>query len=103
VEGTYSPNGATIAFARKYLDSERWTFGRQLWIMNADGSNAHPITDEPNFNHFDLAWSWDGLMLAYVRFNEAQIFKPPELWMINADGSNPIQLIIGGYSPLWIP
>ena len=103
VEGTYSPNGDTIAFARKYLDMERWTFGRQLWIMNPDGTNAHAITDEPNYNHFDLAWSWDSQMLAYVRFNEAQLYEPPELWMINADGSNPIQLIIGGYSPLWIP
>jgi Tol biopolymer transport system component len=103
VEGTYSPNGLLIAFSRKYLDMERWTFGRQLWIMNPDGTNAHAITDEPYYNHFDLAWSWDSQMLAYVRFNEAQLFEPPELWMINADGSHPIQLIIGGYAPLWIP
>jgi Tol biopolymer transport system component len=82
---------------------ERWTFGRQIWIMNPDGTNTHPITDDPNYNHFDLAWSWDSQMLAYVRFNEAQLYELPELWMINADGSNPIQLIIGGYSPLWIP
>jgi hypothetical protein len=71
--------------------------------MNPDGSNPHQITDEPDYNHYELAWSWDSHMLAYVRFDETKLFEPPELWMISADGSNPIQLVIGGYSPLWIP
>jgi hypothetical protein len=103
VAGNYSPGGESIAFARRYLHEGNWSFGRQLWIMNADGSNPHPITDESYYNHYDLSWSRDGHMLAYVRFNEAQPSDPPELWMINADGSNPLQLVIGGYSPLWIP
>ncbi len=103
VEGTYSPDGGSIAFARKYLDMERWSFGREIWIMNPDGANPHQITDEPDYNHYDLAWSWDSLMLAYVRFNEARLYEQPELWMISADGSNPVQLVIGAYSPTWIP
>jgi Tol biopolymer transport system component len=103
VEGCYSPGGEWIAFARKYLQEATWSFGRQLWVMNADGSNPHAITDEPNFNHYDLAWSRDGQMLAYVRFDQVKLSDPPELWMVNTDGSNPIQLVIGGFSPLWIP
>jgi Tol biopolymer transport system component len=103
VEGEYSPEGGVIAFARKYLHEERWEFGRQLWIMSADGSNPHPITDEAYYNHYDLAWSRDGRFLAFVRFNEAKISDPPELWMVNADGSDPVQLLMGGFSPLWIP
>ena len=103
VEGLYSPDSESIAFSRKFLDMERWSFGRQIWIMNPDGSDSHPITDAPDYNHYDLAWSWDNLRLAYVRFNEPKLYEPPELWMIDATGSNPIQLVIGGYSPLWIP
>jgi Tol biopolymer transport system component len=103
VEGHYSPDGGSIAFARKYLDMEQWSFGRQIWIMNADGSNPHPITDEPDYNHYDLSWSWDSLRLAYVRFNEAKKHEPVELWMIDSNGKNPVQLVIGGYSPVWIP
>ncbi len=103
VEAKYSPDGTTIAFARKFLDATHWSLGRQLWIMNSDGSEAHPITNEADYNHYDLAWSRDGLRLAYVRFDESKLSTPPELWMINADGSNALQLVIGGFSPIWIP
>jgi Tol biopolymer transport system component len=102
-EAVYSPDGNSIAFARKFLDAAHWTLGRQLWIMNSDGIEAHAITDEADYNHYDLAWSRDALRLAYVRFDESKPFNPPELWMINADGSNALQLVIGGYSPIWIP
>ncbi len=102
-EGVYSPDGRQIVFARKFLDATRWSLGRQLWMMNADGSNAHPITDEADYNHYDITWSRDGNRLAYVRFDESRVFNPPELWMINVDGSDPIQLVIGGYGPIWIP
>ena len=102
-EAVYSPDGSKIAFARKFLDASHWTLGRQLWIIDADGSEAHPITDEADFNHYDLAWSRDATRLAYVRFDESKAYNPPELWMINVDGSNPLQLVIRGYAPQWIP
>ena len=60
VEAFYSPDGSLIAFTRKFLDVEHWTFGRQIWVMNADGSSPHAITDEADYNHYDLAWSRDG-------------------------------------------
>jgi Tol biopolymer transport system component len=103
VEAVFSPNGASIAFTRKYLDPDRWSLGRQVWVMGSDGLNPHPITNEPDYNHYDLAWSRDGTRLAYVRFNQAKISDPPELWMVYQDGSQPVQLVIGGYSPIWIP
>lgn len=100
----FSPDGKMIAFGRKYLDEARWTPGRQLWLMAVDGSSARQITDSPIFYiHHDFAWSLDGRWLAYVRFNQAAMKQLPELWYANADGSNPIQLVIGGYSPKWIP
>jgi Tol biopolymer transport system component len=71
--------------------------------MNSDGSDPHAITDEADYNHYDLAWSRDGQSLAYVRFNQVKLFDPPELWMMNIDGSNAVQLVIGGYLPIWIP
>jgi Tol biopolymer transport system component len=103
VEAVYSPDGSLIAFTRKFLDPERWSLGRQVWIMGTDGSNPHPISDVPDYNHYDLAWSRDGLELAYVRFNQVKISDPPELWMASLVGNPPVQLVIGGYAPTWIP
>jgi len=103
VDAIYSPDGSLIAFTRKYLDAEHWSLGRQIWIMNADGSDPHPITVDADYNHYDLAWSRDGQSLAYVRYNQAKLSDPPELWMVKIDGDNAVQMVIGGYSPIWIP
>lgn len=99
----YSPTGDFIAFTRRYLDAERWTPGRQLWVMREDGSEAHALINEPNYYHYDFAWSPDSTKIAYLRFDQVTMNKPPELWLINADGSDAIQLVIGGYNPRWIP
>ncbi|MGE5124477.1 MAG: TolB family protein, partial [Acidobacteriaceae bacterium] len=103
VEGIFAPDGRSIAFERKFLDSNQWTLGRQIWLMTPDGSGAHPITDAPDYNHYDLAWSLDSLKIAYVRFNQAKLSTPPELWIVDADGSNRIELVVGGYAPQWTP
>jgi Tol biopolymer transport system component len=67
VEGEYSPEGEVIALHGNIYTRELGIC-RQLWIMNADGSNPHPITDDAYYNHYDLAWSRDGRFLAFVRF-----------------------------------
>lgn len=98
-----SPDGRTLAFARKYLDPQRWTPGRQLWRMDLATGRARPLTEAPFFNHTAFAWSPDGARLAYVRANQADLSEPPELWLAGADGSEPTQLVIGGFDPQWIP
>ena len=99
----YTPDGTGLFFARKFLDIQRWTPGRQIWRMNSDGSSATAMTDDPYHNHYDLAWSPDGAHLAYVRFNKDALTEPPELWMMEADGSNATRLVTSGYLPQWIP
>jgi Tol biopolymer transport system component len=99
----FSPDGGQLIFARKYLDITRWTPGRQIWRMSADGTQANAITQEPYYNHYDLVWSPDGTRIAYVRFNKDLLIDPPELWLMNADGSGATRLVSGGYSPHWIP
>jgi len=99
----FSPDGSLIAFARKFLDNERWTPGRQLWVMDSDGENARPLTDAPLFNHSAFAWHPDGSQIAFVRSNQATLNEPPEIWLISEDGSEPTRLVIGGFAPQWIP
>ena len=99
----FSPDGSWIAFSRRYLDSARWTPGKQLWLMRPDGSEAHPLTQAGDYNHHDFAWSLDGKQIAYIRFNQTILTEPAELWLINADGSQPLELVKGAYAPQWMP
>ncbi len=99
----FSPDGAKLAFARKFLDVTRWTPGRQIWLMSAEGEQPVALTQEPYYNHYDLVWSPDGAQIAYVRFNKDSLIDPPELWLMNSDGTGATRLISGGYSPQWIP
>ncbi|HLA96828.1 MAG TPA: Ig-like domain-containing protein [Anaerolineales bacterium] len=101
----FSPDGSLLAFTRKFLEVERWTPGRQLWLMRPDGSQARPLTQDANFNHYDLAWSPLGGRLAYVRFNKDALIEPPEIWLIDlaSQDPRPSRLITGGYAPQWMP
>ncbi|MCB9133864.1 MAG: Ig-like domain-containing protein [Anaerolineales bacterium] len=99
----YSPDGRWLAFARKYLDANRWTPGRQLWLMSPDGSNAHPLTNDEFYSHASFAWNPDSQIIAFVKAHRTAPEVPPALWMINVDGSNPLQLVIEGYAPQWVP
>ena len=99
----YSPDGQWLAFGRKYLDAERWTPGRQLWVMEADGGNAHPLTDDEFYSHTSFAWSPDSQTIAFVKAHRTAPELPPELWIVNLDGSDPTRLVIGSVGPQWIP
>ena len=98
----YSPNGALLAFARKYLDVNRWTPGRQIWLMDTETGEANALTDDPLFNHYDFVWSQSGDRLAYARFDQSALTQPPEIWMIDPYTGQATQLIEGGYSPQWL-
>ncbi len=99
----FSPDGAWLAFARKYLDLTRWTPGRQLWVMRSDGTDSRALTQDPQYNHYDIAWSPTGQQLAFVRFNQTLMTEPPEVWTISLDGSRAERQVAGGYAPQWLP
>lgn len=100
---SYASDGRIVAFSRKFLDKERWIPGRQLWLINNDGSNPRQLTSNSDFNHADFAWHPNGEYLAFVRYNQTKITEPPEIWIIQPNGSNALRLVIGGYVPQWIP
>jgi Tol biopolymer transport system component len=99
----YSPDGGWIAFARRSLDPDLWTLGRQLWIMRADGGEPTPLTSQPALNHAGLAWSPDGTRLAYMLFDQARAGEPSEIWWMWADGTGEQRIVTAGYAPEWIP
>lgn len=99
----FSPDGAYLAFARKYLDLVRWTPGRQLWLARQSDRQAVAITIEPTYNHYAFTWSPQADQLVYVRFNQDAPTEPPEIWSFDLATSERRLLLPGGFAPQWIP
>jgi Tol biopolymer transport system component len=99
----YDPSGQWIAFTRRYLDPERWTLGRQIWVMAADASEKTILVNEPDYNHASLIWSSDSSWLVYTRFNQSDLSEQVEIWMVSLETGETELLVAGGYAPQWIP
>jgi Tol biopolymer transport system component len=77
-------------------------FTCDIWVMNSDGSEQLNITETPDLNETDPAWSSDGTRIAYV---EGDIgFQ--RLMVVNADGSGRsvvTQDPTNQFGPTWSP
>lgn len=100
---TYAPDGAWVAFRRKELAGPRESLGKQLWLMRDDGSEAHPLTQSPEFDHGPMSWSPDGRYLLYHRFP----LRGPEVvisvWVLDVTSGQSWEVARPGQRPQWVP
>jgi tol-pal system beta propeller repeat protein TolB len=94
IDPTWSPDGALIAFASSRSGN------RQLFVMNADGSNVRQVTDLNNMGGRST-WSPDGSQLAFYRGPAGD----HDIFLINIDGTGLERLTNGGdnLGPSWSP
>ena len=94
IDPTWSPDGSMIAFA-----SSR-SGGRQLYVVDADGSNVRQVTDLNNMGGRST-WSPDGTKLAFYRGPAGD----HDIFVINVDGTGLERLTDGGdnLGPSWSP
>jgi len=94
IDPTWSPDGLMIIFASSRAGA------RQLFIMNADGSNIRQVTDLNNMGGRST-WSPDGTKLAFYRGPAGD----HDIYIINIDGTGLVQLTNGGdnLGPSWSP
>jgi len=99
----WSPDGAWIAFRRQELTGERATLGKHLWVMQADGSAARPLTGAAEYDHGQPVWSPDGRYLLYHRFP----LKGPDIvlsiWLLDVETGAARELVRPGQRPRWLP
>lgn len=102
----WSPGGGWIAFGRQWLDEERWTAGRQIWLARPDGSEAYPLLVESLADHFALRWRPDGAALAYLRTDLSQGSQPvPDVtvWVFDLVRRERTLVARDAVLPAWLP
>lgn len=94
IDPSWSPNGSMISFASSRAGA------RQLFVMNADGSNVQQVTNLNNMGGRNT-WSPDGTKLAFYRGEQGN----RNIFVINVDGTGLVRLTDGGdnLGPSWSP
>ncbi|WP_229325995.1 hypothetical protein [Streptomyces sp. UNOC14_S4] len=96
----WSPKGDRLVFQRRAADSDTWA----LYVMNADGTGIHRITDVPG-EHTDPSWSPDGRSVVFS--STAGGLDTPQIFVVPADGGRPVRVTRNdkGYdgAPSWSP
>jgi Tol biopolymer transport system component len=100
---SFSPDGTWVAFTRKFLDPERWSPGRQVWLMNAETSEIKPLSDEPGATFSSLAWSPESKHLAFMRKHLADLSRPSEIWLVDVISGEASMVVEGAFLPGWLP
>ena len=84
----FSPDGAEIAFTSDAGG------GDNIWIMNADGSNARQLTKESFRLLNNRYWSPDGQYIAARKhFTTTRSLGTGEIWLYHRDGGDGIQVV----------
>ena len=95
---SWSQDGSTITFVSD-RDLHPNPDGREIYVMNADGTAQTRITNNLFWDD-SPSWSSDGrIAFRSIRNSESHI------WVMNADGSNETQVtaVAGGSEPSWSP
>ncbi|MEM8856795.1 MAG: hypothetical protein AAGD96_00655 [Chloroflexota bacterium] len=94
-----SPDGESLLFTRK---PQRVASGRQIMIMNTDGSDQQSLTNELDIQHGAVSWSPDGQQLVFQKFNLSTPNNPPTIWVMDV-ATGESREIIAGTRPQWVP
>lgn len=95
----WSPDGEMIAVIRRDLSIPR---GDQIWVMNADGSDARMLTNDADALHGSLNWSPNGKYLLYELYALEAFPFSSRLHVLNVESGEVNDLEIQGFNPKWV-
>jgi Tol biopolymer transport system component len=92
-----SPDGSKILYGVSYYSVPENKGNRELFIMNADGSDVKQLTKTAG-GEYNAIWKPDGSKIAYMCAQSGSM----QMWEMNPDGSDPVQVSdieggIGGF------
>lgn len=105
----WSPDGRHIAYHAAPIAADRTRKPPQIWIIDADGSNARALTGGSSRN-MGPAWSPDGSMIAFVSDRHAEFDinligtdnGDLDIYVMDRYGSN-VRRLTDGAAPAWSP
>src|SRR5215207_9915286 len=102
-----------IVFVKQGTESSERCDGQpcdDLWVMDADGTNQTNLTNTPDTNEGQPAWSPDGTKIAFTgpgELNEDRSGGLGDVYVMDADGTNKTNLTDtpnrSDYQPSWAP
>jgi RTX calcium-binding nonapeptide repeat (4 copies)/WD40-like Beta Propeller Repeat len=97
----WSPDGRHLLFERFNGTA------RDIWVMNADGSNEINLTQSPGIEEHRAQWSPDGAHILYVRGEDLNPEDDPAVWVMRAYGAYAyaytFELASDATDPNWSP
>jgi Tol biopolymer transport system component/imidazolonepropionase-like amidohydrolase len=87
IQPRFSPDGKQISYT-----SDR-DGGDNIWIMNSDGSDKHPVTTENTSFLNNASWTPDGnFLVACKHFTNTRLRDADEMWLYPKTGGDGIPL-----------
>ncbi len=92
-EPTWSPDGRHIAFVTERDRNGELTYGdvlraaNELYVMNADGTDARRLTWTRDLNERSPSWSGDGKRIAFHRGRQFDNAEGTGVLVVNRDGT----------------
>ena len=96
----WSPDGQWIVIA---IQSAEYGLGKQLWLMNSDGSGLHLIVIDPAFSHGGYRWDPYSEKIIFQRFNLGDPDATPEVWVWSMEDEQVQSIAQNAWQPDWLP
>jgi TolB protein len=96
----WSPDGAWLVIS---LRLGRQAPNEQLWLMRPDGSEARPITSDPDFTYGRYAWDPWGRHVVFQRLQLGTPYPVPEIMVWSFETGDTRSLAQDATWPAWMP
>jgi Tol biopolymer transport system component len=88
---TWSPDGRRVAFTAFQRSASGAPRNWEIWVVNADGSNAHPLRKTPRLWEFDVDWTPAGDRIAFTELHRGSMWSPLRVMTTNGTSLHGIE------------